>query len=165
MTFNPFSIRTGYGVDIHQLVENRKLIIGGIEVPSSKGALGHSDADVLLHAICDALLGAANLRDIGHHFPDTDSKYKNADSKILLRDTFKLVKEKGYVLGNLDSTVLLETPKLSPHINAMRKVIANILEADEDQVSVKATRGEGLGFIGEGKGIKAYCSVLIHKND
>jgi 2-C-methyl-D-erythritol 2,4-cyclodiphosphate synthase len=165
MTKRPSLFRIGFGVDIHQLVENRKLIIGGVHVPSSFGALGHSDADVLIHAICDALLGALALKDIGHHFPDTSEEFKGIDSKILLKKTYQLVTEKGYVLGNLDTTVLLETPKLARHIDHMRNEIATLLEADIDQVSIKATRGEKLGYIGEGKGIKAYATVLLLKID
>jgi 2-C-methyl-D-erythritol 2,4-cyclodiphosphate synthase len=165
MTKRPSLFRIGFGVDIHQLVENRKLIIGGVHIPSSFGALGHSDADVLIHAICDALLGALALKDIGHHFPDTSEEFKGIDSKILLKKTYQLVTEKGYVLGNLDTTVLLETPKLARHIDHMRNEIAALLEADIDQVSIKATRGEKLGYIGEGKGIKAYATVLLLKID
>jgi len=157
------SIRTGFGVDVHQLVEGRDLIIGGVKFDSPFGALGHSDADVLLHAICDALLGAANLRDIGFHFPDTDPKYKGVDSTVLLRDTYKLLKDKGYRLVNLDSTVMLEAPKVNPHIAAMQRIIANLLESDVEDISIKATRGEKMGFVGRGEGIKAYASVLIYK--
>jgi 2-C-methyl-D-erythritol 2,4-cyclodiphosphate synthase len=153
--------RIGFGVDIHQLAEGRELIIGGVKFNSTFGAVGHSDADVLLHAICDALLGAANLRDIGFHFPDTDPKYKGADSQVLLKETFVLVKNKGYQLGNVDATVLLEAPKVNPHIPAMQEIIAEILEADIDQISIKATRGEKMGFIGHGEGIQAYANVLI----
>lgn len=156
------NIRTGFGVDIHQLKEGRELIIGGVKLPSSFGALGHSDADVLLHAICDALLGAANLRDIGHHFPDTDPAYKGADSSLLLQATYNLIKKKGYRIVNLDSTVLLESPKVNPHIPEMQKKIARLLETDVDSISIKATRGEKMGFVGEGKGIQAYASVLIY---
>jgi 2-C-methyl-D-erythritol 2,4-cyclodiphosphate synthase len=157
------NFRIGSGVDIHQLTEGRKLIIGGVHIESPFGALGHSDADVLLHAICDALLGAANLRDIGFHFPDTDPRYKNADSKLLLRDTFSLIQEKGYALGNMDCTVLLENPKVNPHIPAMQKIIAKIVEATVDQISIKATRGEKMGFVGKGQGIQAFATVLIYK--
>jgi len=135
----PPNFRIGFGVDIHQLVEGRPLIIGGTEIESPKGALGHSDADVLLHAICDALLGAVNLRDIGFHFPDTDPKYKGADSKLLLSDTFALIKDRGYYVGNLDCTVLLEAPKVNPHIPKMQEIIAQLLEVEIDQVSIKAT--------------------------
>ena len=154
-------MRIGFGVDIHQLVDKRPLLVGGVQIESQKGALGHSDADVLLHAICDALLGALALGDIGKHFPDTDPTYKGIDSKILLQKTYQLIKKKGYVLGNLDSTVLLESPKLSPYISAIRQNIAEILESDVDQISVKATRGEKMGFVGKGEGIQAYCSVIL----
>lgn len=130
---------------------------------SSFGAVGHSDADVLLHAICDALLGAANLRDIGYHFPDTDPQYKGADSKKLLAASYRLVKEKGYRLGNLDSTVLLEAPKVNPHIPEMQKIIAEILEVDIDAISIKATRGEKMGYVGKGEGIQAYATVLVYR--
>lgn len=154
-------IRTGFGVDIHQLKEGIPLWIGGVEIPCDFGAFGHSDADVLLHAICDALLGAANLRDIGFHFSDTDPKYKGIDSKILLSRTYELVKEKGYRLSNLDATVMLENPKVNPHIPTMQSSIAEILEVDTDAISIKATRGEKMGYIGNGEGIQAYCTVLI----
>lgn len=157
------NFRVGFGVDIHQLAEGRDLVIGGVTFDSSFGAVGHSDADVLLHAICDALLGAANLRDIGFHFPDTDSKYKGTDSKLLLKDSFALVKEKSYWVGNVDCTVMLEAPKVNPHIPAMQKTIAQILEVDIDQVSIKATRGEKMGYVGKGEGIQAYATVLIYK--
>ena len=157
------NFRIGFGVDIHQLVEGRPLIIGGVQLESSFGALGHSDADVLLHAICDAILGAANLRDIGFHFPDTDPKYKGADSKVLLKDSFRLIQEKGYAVGNIDSTVLLEAPKVNPHIEEMQKIIAELLEVDIDQISIKATRGEKMGYIGKGLGIQAFTNALIYK--
>lgn len=157
------NFRIGFGIDIHQLVEGRDLIIGGVKLESSFGALGHSDADVLLHAICDAILGAANLRDIGYHFSDTDAKYKNIDSQILLKESFNLVKSKGYLIGNIDCTVLLENPKVNPHIEKMQKIIANLLEVDLDAISIKATRGEKMGYIGKGKGIQAYCNALIYK--
>ena len=157
-------IRTGFGVDIHQLVEGRPLFIGGVKIESSKGALGHSDADVLLHAICDALLGACNLRDIGFNFPDTDSQYKNIDSKILLERTFLLIQEKGYHLGNLDATVMLEHPKVNPYIQEMKSVISKILKCEMDDISIKATTSEKMGYVGEGDGIKAYCTVLIQKD-
>lgn len=155
--------RVGFGVDIHQLVEGRPLILGGIQIDSSFGAKGHSDADVLLHAICDALLGAAALRDIGYHFPDTDPQFKDSDSKELLAKSYSKVRDAGYVLGNLDCTILLEAPKLSERIPEMQSTIAQILSAELDQVSVKATRGEKLGFVGRGEGIKAYCTALIYK--
>jgi len=158
---NPFNFRIGSGVDIHQLVEGRPLIVGGIHIESNKGALGHSDADVLLHAICDALLGAANLRDIGFHFPDTDERYKNIDSKKLLLETMSLIKSKGYCVGNIDCTVLLEEPKLNPHIPQMQVLIAELLEVEVDRISVKATRGEKMGYIGNGEGSQAFATVLI----
>ena len=155
--------RTGFGVDIHQLESGYPLFIGGVKLESDFGAVGHSDADVLLHAICDAILGAACLRDIGYHFSDTDSKYRGIDSRILLQESYQLVKAKGYKIGNLDSTVLLENPKVNPHIPEMQHIIAAILEIETDAVSIKATRGEKMGYIGEGKGIQAYCTVLIYK--
>ena len=157
------NFRIGFGVDIHQLAEGRDLIIGGVKLDSSFGAVGHSDADVLLHAICDAILGAANLRDIGYHFSDMDPKYKGIDSTILLKESFNLVKAKGYIIGNIDSTVMLENPKVNPHIEAMQQIIANLLEVDIDAVSIKATRGEKMGYIGNGEGIQAYCNALIYK--
>jgi len=157
------NFRIGFGVDIHQLAEGRDLIIGGVKLESSFGAVGHSDADVLLHAICDAILGAANLRDIGYHFSDTDPKYKGIDSKILLKESFNLVKAKGYLIGNIDSTVLLENPKVNPHIETMQAIIADLLEVNVDAVSIKATRGEKMGYIGNGEGIQAYCNALIYK--
>ncbi|WP_245676507.1 2-C-methyl-D-erythritol 2,4-cyclodiphosphate synthase [Crocinitomix algicola] len=156
------NIRIGFGVDIHQLVPGRDLIIGGVKFDSEFGALGHSDADVLLHAICDAILGAANLRDIGFHFPDTDPRYKGADSKKLLKESYKLIKDKGYKVGNIDCTVLLEAPKVNPHIPAMQNVIAELLQVDIDRISIKATRGEKMGFVGNGDGIQAYASALIY---
>jgi len=161
---NPFSFRIGFGVDIHQLKEGYDLFIGGMKLDAPFGAVGHSDADVLLHAICDALLGAANLRDIGFHFPDTDPKYKGADSKILLRDTFLLIKQKGFAVVNLDSTVMLEHPKVNPHIPSMQKIIADILEVDQEVISIKATRGEKMGYVGNSEGIQAYATVLIARN-
>lgn len=158
------NIKIGFGVDVHQLVKNRSLFIGGVELESELGALGHSDADVLLHAICDALLGALNLRDIGFHFSDTDPKYKGIDSQILLKETFKLIKEKGFVLGNIDATVILEKPKVNPHIPKMQKIISDILETEEDNVSIKATTHEKVDSFGENKAIKAYAVCLLVKN-
>lgn len=155
--------RTGFGYDIHQLLENRDFWLGGIKIEHSKGALGHSDADVLIHAICDAILGAANLRDIGFHFPDTDPKYKNVDSKILLADSMKLVREKGYELGNIDATICLEKPKINPHIPNMVSTMAKVMEVDEDDISLKATTSEKMSFVGKEEGIKAYATVLIYK--
>jgi 2-C-methyl-D-erythritol 2,4-cyclodiphosphate synthase len=154
-------IRIGFGVDVHQLVSDRKLFLGGVEVPSDLGALGHSDADVLLHAICDAMLGALNLRDIGFHFSDQDPKYKNIDSKILLRDTFQLIKEKGFKINNIDATIIAEKPKLNPHIPAMQSVIAEILEADTDEISIKATTHEKVDSFGKREAIKAYAVCLL----
>lgn len=156
-------IKIGFGVDVHQLVAGRDLIVGGISIPSEIGALGHSDADVLLHAICDAILGACNLRDIGFHFSDKDPKYKDIDSRILLKDSYKLVKEKGYVIGNMDATVILEKPKLNPHIPVMQNVIAEILETAEENISIKATTHEKVDSFGNQKAIKAYASVLLFK--
>ena len=153
--------RIGFGIDFHQLVMGRDLWIGGVKLPHEKGALGHSDADVLLHAICDALLGAACLGDIGVHFPDTSGEYKNIDSKILLRKTFTLIKKEGYKIGNIDSTICLEKPKIQAYIPSMRKVIAEILSIPENTVSIKATTAEKMGFIGREEGIAAYASVLI----
>jgi len=157
------NFRIGFGIDIHQLAEGRKLFIGGVQLESDFGAVGHSDADVLLHAICDAILGAANLRDIGFHFPDTDPAYKGIDSRLLLKESYRLVKEKGYSIGNIDSTVLLEAPKVNPYIPQMQEIIAELLEVDTDQISIKATRGEKMGYIGKGLGIQAYANVLIYK--
>ncbi len=155
--------RTGFGYDVHQFEFNRPLMLGGIKIPYDKGLKGHSDADVLLHAICDALLGALALGDIGKHFPDTDPAYKNIDSKILLRDSYKLVREQGYELGNVDSTIVIEKPKIAPHIENIIKSIARILECSIDQVSVKATTSERMGFVGQEEGVKAFATVLINK--
>ena len=155
------NIKIGFGVDVHQLVTNRDLIVGGLTIPSNLGALGHSDADVLLHAICDAMLGAVNLRDIGYHFSDTDPQYKNIDSKILLEKSVQLVKEKGFVIGNIDATVILEQPKLNPHIPAMQKTIAEILETNSDNISIKATTHEKVDSFGNQKAIKAYAVCLL----
>lgn len=157
-------IRVGLGFDVHQLVENRDLWLGGIRIEHSHGLLGHSDADVLIHAICDALLGAANLRDIGFHFPDTGKEYAGIDSKILLRRTTDLLKEKGYTIGNVDATVCAEQPKLNPHIPAMKEVLAPLMDLDLEDVSIKATTTERLGFTGRKEGISAYAVVLIEKN-
>ncbi len=154
--------RTGFGYDVHKLEKGYDLWIGGIKIPFEKGAVGHSDADVLLHAICDALLGSIALGDIGKHFPDTDPKYKGIDSKILLKEVFHLITEKGYSINNIDATVALQIPKLRPFIDTMRQSIASICHLEIDQVSVKATTTEELGFVGEGKGIAAYVSVLVY---
>jgi 2-C-methyl-D-erythritol 2,4-cyclodiphosphate synthase len=156
-------IRIGYGVDVHQLAENYPLWIGGLKIESDLGAVGHSDADVLLHAICDALLGAANLRDIGFHFSDTDPQFKGIDSKILLKEVVKKVKDKGYSVINIDSTVILEKPKLNPHIPEMQSVIADILKVDIDAVSIKATTHEKVDSFGERRAIKAYSACLLEK--
>lgn len=154
-------MRIGIGYDVHRLVENRKLILGGVEVPYDKGLLGHSDADVLLHAIIDALLGATALGDIGVLFPDNDDKYKDIDSKILLKESYDLVKAKGYTLSNLDCIIVAQKPKLAEFIPQMRKTIARILECDIDDISVKATTEEKLGFTGDGSGIAAKAAVVI----
>lgn len=156
-------IRVGFGVDVHRLVEGRELWIGGIKIPYEKGLDGHSDADVLIHAICDALLGAANLRDIGYQFPDTAGEYKNIDSKILLHRTNELLKEKGYRIGNIDATVAAQAPKLNSHIPTMQQTMAQVLGIDSDNLSIKATTTEKLGYEGRGEGITAYAVVLIEK--
>ena len=155
------NLRIGYGVDVHQLKSGLPLFIGGIKIPSETGALGHSDADVLLHAICDALLGAVNLRDIGFHFSDKDPKYKGIDSKILLQEVLSLIEKKNYRVINIDSTVVLENPKLNPFISEMQVVIASILKIDVDAVSIKATTHEQVDSFGEGKAIKAYAVCLL----
>lgn len=155
------SFRIGFGIDFHQLVTGRDLWIGGIRIPHAKGALGHSDADVLLHAICDAMLGAACLGDIGVHFPDTSSEYKNVDSKILLQKSFELISAAGYKIINIDSTLCLELPKIQPYVNQMREAIANILFIKISDVSIKATTTEKMGFIGREEGLKAYATILM----
>jgi len=155
--------RTGIGFDVHAFAENRKLIIGGVEIPFDKGLEGHSDADVLLHAICDALLGALALGDIGQHFPDTDDVYKNADSKELLQKVYSLINEKGYVIGNVDAVVAVQKPKLAPYIQEMRNIIAGILKTGIGRISIKATTTEHLGFIGREEGVSAFASILIFK--
>ena len=153
--------RIGFGVDYHQLAEGRKLMIGGVEVPYSKGSVGHSDADVLLHAICDALLGAACLGDIGTHFPDTDPKYKNIDSKLLLQATMKLIHQEKYNLVNIDSTLCLQEPRIKPYISQMQQVIASIIGVSEKNISIKATTTEQMGFVGRKEGLVAYATVLL----
>lgn len=155
--------RTGQGIDFHKLVEGRDFWLGGVLIPHTKGALGHSDADVLLHAICDAMLGALSLGDIGHHFPDTDANYKGIDSKILLHRTYQLIGERGYQLVNIDSTVLLQAPKIRKYVDEMRAVIAKILSVSADDVSIKATTTEHLSFIGREEGIVATANVLLKK--
>ena len=157
------TIRVGFGFDVHKLVEGRDLWMGGIKIDHSLGLLGHSDADVLLHAICDALLGAANMRDIGYHFPDTSSDMKDIDSKILLAKTIELIATKGYIVGNIDCTICAERPKMNPHIPAMKECIAKIMNTDVDNISIKATTTEKLGFTGREEGISAYATVLINK--
>ena len=153
--------RFGMGYDVHQLVEGRKLIIGGVDIPFEKGLLGHSDADVLLHAISDALLGAAALGDIGKHFPDTDERYRGADSLKLLEEVGRLLAEKGYTVGNVDATIVAQKPKMAPHIPVMRENIARVLHVDVDRINVKATTEEHLGFTGSGQGISAYAVAGI----
>jgi len=157
------SFRIGQGIDFHKLVEGREFWLGGILIPHSKGALGHSDADVLLHAICDALLGALSLGDIGQHFPDTDAAYKGIDSKVLLQKCYELVTEKGYALVNIDSTILLQAPKIRKYVDEMRNAIAAILHVAPDAVSIKATTTEQLSFIGREEGIVATANVLLQK--
>jgi len=154
-------MRVGQGFDVHQLVEGRKLIIGGVEIPYEKGLLGHSDADVLLHAICDALLGAAALGDIGRHFADTDTKFKNIDSRILLREALHLVREQGFRVGNVDATIIAQAPKMAPHIFQMEANIAADLRVEKSAVNVKATTTEKLGLTGRGEGIAAQAVVLL----
>ena len=154
-------LRIGSGIDFHQLVEGRDLWIGGVKIPHTKGALGHSDADVLLHAICDALLGALSLGDIGMHFPNNDPAYKDIDSKILLQETYALIRQKNYRLVNLDTTVCLENPKIKKYSNGMRVVIAEILQTDLDNISIKATTTEQMGFAGREEGLVAYATVLL----
>lgn len=155
------SFRIGFGIDFHQLVAGRNFWVGGVKLEHSKGALGHSDADVLLHAICDAMLGAACLGDIGVHFPDTAAEFKNIDSKILLQKTYQLIGEAGYKVENIDSTVCLEQPKLKPYIPEMQKVIASILSVNVNTVSIKATTSEKMGFVGREEGVAAYATVLL----
>lgn len=153
--------RVGFGFDVHQLVEGKDFWLGGIKVAHYKGAVGHSDADVLIHAICDALLGAVNLRDIGFHFPDTSADYKGIDSKILLKDVIALVRKKGYEIGNIDATISLQKPKINPHIPAMIQVLSQVLNIQENQLSIKATTTEKLGYVGTEDGINAHAVVLI----
>lgn len=157
-------IRVGFGYDVHRLVEGRELWLGGIRLEYDKGLLGHSDADVLIHAVCDALLGAANMRDIGYHFPDTAGELEGIDSKVLLRKTVDLIATKGYRVGNVDATVCAERPKLNPHIPQMKQVLAAVMGVDEDDVSIKATTTERLGFTGREEGISAYATVLVERD-
>jgi 2-C-methyl-D-erythritol 2,4-cyclodiphosphate synthase len=156
-------IRVGLGYDVHRLVEGRELWLGGVKIEHTLGLDGHSDADVAIHALCDAILGAAALRDIGYHFPPSDNKFKGIDSKILLAEVIKLIKDKGYKLGNVDITICAERPKINPHIPSMIKTLAPILEIEEDEVSIKATTTEKLGFVGKEEGIAAHAVVLIEK--
>lgn len=157
------NIRVGFGYDVHVFAANRELWLGGIKIEHPVGLLGHSDADVLIHALCDAILGAANLRDIGFHFPDTAGEYKNIDSKILLKKTIDLIREKGYEFGNADCTVCAEEPKLNPHIPKMQNCLAQVMAVDSDSISIKATTSEKVGFVGRKEGMSAYATVLIYK--
>lgn len=157
--------RIGSGVDFHQLTEGRELWIGGVKIPHTKGALGHSDADVLLHAVCDAILGALSLGDIGTHFPDTDAAFKNIDSKILLKKTFELIQQQGYSIVNVDSTLCLQAPKIAPFVPAMQEAVAGILQVGLPDVSIKATTTEKMGFAGREEGLVAYATVLLKKTD
>jgi len=158
-------IRVGFGFDVHQLTTDRDLWIGGIKIPYSKGALGHSDADVLLHAICDAILGALALGDIGIHFPDTDQSFKNIDSKILLAKTVELIRSKGWEISNIDSTLCLEKPKISPFIGEMNKAISTAAAINPDQISIKATTSEKMGYVGREEGVAAYAVALLTKSE
>ena len=158
-------MRIGIGYDVHKLVDDRKLFIGGIEIPYEKGLLGHSDADVLIHAIMDSILGALALRDIGYHFPDTDNEYKDIDSKILLNRVYEIMKGKNYKIGNIDSVIACQKPKLTPYIDDMKKVIAEILNTDVENISIKATTTEKLGFIGRGEGISSEAVCLLERDD
>lgn len=157
------NIRVGFGYDVHSLGEEREMWLGGIKLEYDKGCVGHSDADVLLHAICDALLGAANLRDIGFHFPNTNPKYKGADSKLLLKEVVELLDKHGYGIGNVDATLSLEAPKINPHIKAMQEVLAPIMNISINDVSIKATTNEKLGYVGREEGVNAYAVALIYK--
>lgn len=156
-------IRVGFGYDVHRWADNRELWLGGIKIDYPKGLAGHSDADVLIHVICDALLGAANLRDIGYQFPDTAAEFKNVDSKLLLKRVMELIREQGYSLGNIDATVCAEQPKLNPHIPAMKEVLAQVMQVPLEDISIKATTNERMGFVGREEGIAAYATVLIQK--
>lgn len=157
------NIRVGFGYDVHPLGSGRELWLGGVKIAFDKGCVGHSDADVLLHAICDALLGAANLRDIGFHFPNTDPKYKNADSKLLLKEVVALLDKEGFVVGNVDATLSLEAPKINPHIPAMQEILAPILGVSTREISIKATTNEKLGYVGRSEGVNAFAVALIAK--
>ncbi len=157
------NIKIGFGFDVHQLVETRPFTLGGITIPHVKGSYGHSDGDVLIHAICDALLGAANMRDIGYHFPDTDNTYKGIDSKILLKNTIELIAQKGYIIGNIDSTICLQKPKIKDYIETMQKTLADTCNIAIDDIAIKATTTETLGFEGREEGVSAYAVVLLSK--
>lgn len=157
-------LRVGFGFDVHQLTEGRKMVVGGIEVPHTKGPLGHSDGDTLIHAICDALLGAANMRDIGYHFPDTSATYENIDSKIILKKTVEIIASKGYSINNIDSTICLQRPKIKNFIPEMQACLAEVCGIDVDDISIKATTTEKLGFEGREEGMSAYAVVLIQKD-
>jgi 2-C-methyl-D-erythritol 2,4-cyclodiphosphate synthase len=157
-------IRIGLGYDVHRLVENHPFYLGGVLVPHTHGAFGHSDADVVLHVICDALLGAANLRNIGYHFSDKDPQWKGANSKLFLEKVLEMITEKGFIIGNIDVTVVLQEPKLNPYIPEMKVVITEILKIDIDDISIKATTSEHIGFVGRGEGVAAHCVALIEKN-
>lgn len=156
-------IRVGFGFDVHKLAQGEEFWLGGIRIPHAKGAVGHSDADVLIHVICDALLGAANMRDIGFHFPDTSADYKGIDSKILLRDVLKLIRNRGYEVGNIDTTICLQQPKVNPHIPDMKSKLSEVMGIDEEDISIKATTTEKLGYVGREEGVSAYATVLIQK--
>ncbi len=158
-------IKVGFGFDVHQLQEGRKLVLGGVEIPHVKGALGHSDADVVIHALCDALLGAAGLKDIGYYFPDTDAAFKNIDSTILLARVIELLEERNYTVGNADISLVLEKPKIKPHIDLMKERLAPILKISTEDISIKATTNEKLGYVGREEGVAAYAVVLIQKAD
>lgn len=156
-------IKVGYGYDVHQLAVGEEFWLGGILVPHTHGAVGHSDADVLIHVICDALLGAANMRDIGYHFSDQDPKFKGVDSKILLKEVLSLIRAKGYEIGNIDSTICLQEPKVNPHIPAMKACLSKVMNIEEEDISIKATTTEKLGFVGKKEGVSAHATVLIQK--
>jgi 2-C-methyl-D-erythritol 2,4-cyclodiphosphate synthase len=156
--------RVGFGFDVHPLIEGRKLVLGGVEIPNEKGCEGHSDADVLLHALCDALLGAAGLRDIGYYFPNSDEQYKNINSMLLLKEVFEKINGAGYKVGNADITLVLEAPKLKNYIEQMKENIASVLNIRKQDISIKATTNEGMGYVGRGEGVNAYAAVLIYKN-
>lgn len=156
-------VRVGFGFDVHQLIEGEEFMLGGISIPHYKGASGHSDADVLIHTICDAILGAANMRDIGYHFPPSDNQYKGIDSKILLKKVVTLIRDKGFEISNIDSTIVLQLPKINPHIPAMVKTLADCMKIDQEDISIKATTSENLGFEGREEGVSAYATVLLYK--